>query len=400
MTSLARSLVTASGRNLPVLALGFRPFYLAAAGFAVLAVPAWLLIYTGKLSAMPGFNGLGWHIHEMLFGFAPAVIAGFLLTAVRNWTGRPTPTGPSLGALVLLWAAGRVLVVTGPVAAAAVVDTAFLPALGLAVALPVWRSRNTRNFKVIGIIAVLAVLNATFHLAYLELIPAAWLPVAYRTALDTIALLITVMAGRVVPAFTANAISGVNPRRITVVEVLAVGTVVAIAVLDVTSYWWQPPSAIRVSLLVTAAVAHTVRLACWSPLRTWRNPLLLMLPLAYAWLPVHFALRALAALGLSPPAPATHALTIGAMAGLMVAMMMRSARGHTGRDLRAGPAEISVFALLQLAALVRVPTAAFAPAWTPHAALGSGLLWTIGFAVMFIAYWPALTRPRVDGRPG
>ena len=180
----------------------------------------------------------------------------------------------------------------------------------------------------------------------------------------------------------------------------AIGSLVAIVVLDLVSAWWQAPRAVWVSLSVVAAVAHTVRLAYWSPLTTWRNALLLMLPLAYAWLPVHFVLRTLAALGISSPAAATHALTIGAMAGMMVAMMTRSALGHTGRQLRAGQAEIVVFALLLLAALVRVTTAAFVPAWSLPGALYSGVLWTIGFALLCIAYWPVLTRPRVDGKPG
>ena len=386
--------------TLPVLALGFRPFYLFAAGFAVLAVPLWLAAYTGILPALPGLTGLAWHIHEMLFGFAPAVIAGFLLTAVRNWTGRATPTGAMLGMLVLLWAAGRVLVVTGPLALAAIVDSAFLPAVGIAIAVPIWRSRNTRNFKVLGIVAVLAVLNAAFHAAYLGLVPAHWLAAAYTTALDVVALLIAIMAGRVVPAFTANAIAGANPRRFVALETIAIGALVGIAFVDLAGGRWQPPYEAWISLLAVAAIAHAIRLAFWSPLRTRSNALLLMLPVAYAWLPVHLALRALAEAGLIVPAAATHALTIGAMAGLMVAMMMRSALGHTGRALRAGPAEVGVFVLLQLAALVRVSSAAIMSAWTVHAALCSGLLWTLGFAVLFVAYWPVLTRARVDGKPG
>lgn len=400
MTRIDRLLTGASGHHLPVLALGFRPFYLAAAGFGALAVPLWLLLFLGKITAMPGFNGVVWHIHEMLFGFAAAVIAGFLLTAVRNWTGQPTPTGTMLGALVLLWTAARVLFLTGPVALAAAVDVAFLPALGLAVFVPIWRSRNARNYKVLLIIALLAALNLTFHLAHLGLIPAAWLSVAHRTALDVIALLITVMAGRVIPAFTANAVPASNPRRVGAVEAVAMGTIVAIAILDVASPWWQPPGAAWVALLGLAAVAQAVRLAYWSPFSTRRNALLVMLPLAYAWLPVHFVLRALAGAGLIAPAAATHALTMGAMAGLMVAMMMRSALGHTGRALRAGPVEVAVFGLILLAALLRVSGAVFVPAWHLNTVLGSGLFWSIGFSVLFTAYWPVLTRPRVDGRPG
>ena len=392
--------MASNDRNLPVLALGFRPFYLAAAVFGTLAVPVWLLMYAGIGPAMPGIDGIGWHIHEMLFGFAPAVIAGFLLTAVRNWTGQPTATGGTLGALVLLWAAGRVTFVSGPAVLASIVDIAFLPALGVAIFVPIWRSRNARNYKILGIVAVLAMLNTAFHFAYLDLIPATWLPAAYRTGLDVIALLIAIIAGRVVPAFTANAIPGSNPRRIGLVEAISIGAIVAVAVLDLASTVWQPPRLAWIVLLAAAAAAHAVRLAYWSPLGTRRNGLLLMLPLAYAWLPVYFSLRALAAYGLVVPAAATHALTIGAMAGMMVAMMMRSALGHTGRALNAGRAELAVFGLLQLAAVVRVATAAIAPSWSLHATICAGVLWTLGFAVLLAAYWPVLTRPRVDGRPG
>jgi uncharacterized protein involved in response to NO len=397
---MAVSPATADRRDLPVLALGFRPFYLVAAGFGMLAVPAWLLMYAGIIPKMPGPSGVVWHIHEMLFGFAPAVMAGFLLTAVRNWTGEPTPTGTTLGSLVVLWIAARVLFLTGPAPFAALVDLVFLPALGLAIFLPIRRSRNTRNYKVFGIIVTLALLNAAFHLAYLNYVPAMWLPAAYKTALDVFALLITVMAGRVIPAFTANANPGVKPRRSVAVEAGAVGSIIAIAALDLAGSWWQAPKAVWLALLVAAAIVHAARLACWAPLSTRRNLLLLMLPLAYAWLPVYFSLRALAVLGLTPPAAATHSLTIGAMAGLMVAMMMRSALGHTGRALRAGQAEVAAFGFLLLAAIVRVVVAAIVPEWSFHGALASGALWTAGFAVLFFAYWPVLTRPRVDGRPG
>ncbi len=384
----------------PVLALGFRPFYLVAAGFGAISVPVWLLMYTGILPPLPGLNGITWHIHEMLFGFSTAVIAGFLLTAVRNWTGQPTPTGRTLAVLVLLWAAGRVLILSGPAPLAAVIDGAFLPALGLAIFGPIWRSRNARNYKVLGIIAMLAILNAVFHLAYLGQIPAQWLTAAYVVSLDVIVILIAVMAGRVIPAFTANAIPDARPRRLLPVEIVTFAALIGIAAFDVAASHWQLPDGALVSLLAVAAAANTIRLGFWSPLRTRANPLLFMLPLAYAWLPVHLVLRVLAEVGLVAPAAATHALTIGAMASLMVAMMMRSALGHTGRMLRANSAEVTVFAAIQLAAAVRVLAVILAPGWNTHAALLSGLLWTFGFAVLFVAYWPVLTRPRIDGKPG
>jgi uncharacterized protein involved in response to NO len=387
-------------RALAVLALGFRPFYLAAAGFAALAVPVWLLSYTGKLHVSNGLSGFAWHIHEMLFGFAPAVFAGFLLTAVRNWTGQATATVLPLAMLVLLWAAGRILLVTGPYTVAAAVDVMFLPVLGFAIALPILKSNNSRNVKLLGILGALTFLNACFHLAYLGHLSGQWLPASYTTALDVVAVLIAVMAGRVIPAFTASAVPDANPQRHQGLEVIALGTLIALAIVDLVAPWWTVSGSALVVLLASACIAHAFRLAFWVPLRTRGDALLLMLPLAYAWLPVYLGLRAAASVGIGPPAAATHALTIGAMGGLMVAMMMRSALGHTGRALRAGKSEITIFLLILFAALTRVSITVLIPAWQVHAAVVSGILWALGFGMLFIVYWPRLTRPRVDGKPG
>ena len=152
---------------MPLLALGFRPLYLVAAIFAIAAVPLWVLSFLGETQTGNYLRGLTWHSHEMIFGFAPAVIAGFLLTAVRNWTGRPTPTGAPLAALVMLWLFARILMQTGPAAIAAFVDILFLPALGIAVAIPILRSRNARNYKVLAVLAVLTLANIGYHLASL-----------------------------------------------------------------------------------------------------------------------------------------------------------------------------------------------------------------------------------------
>lgn len=381
-----------------ILALGFRPFYLLAMGFALLALPAWLLLYAGMTPLQPAVPGVLWHIHEMLFGFATAVIAGFLLTAVRNWTGQPTTVGAGLALLALLWVGGRVLMITGPVEIAALVDGAFLPALGIAIAVPIWRSRNVRNYKVFGIIVLLSALNAAFHLAYIQVVPGHWLPAIYKAGLDVVALLIAVIAGRVIPVFTANAISEAHPRRFPALEAAAIGALLGIIFVDLAAPWWRPPPALWLGLLALAAAAHGVRLAFWSPLLARRNALLLMLPVAYAWLPIHFGLRALGEAALITPVAATHALTVGAMVGMMVAMMMRSALGHTGRVLKAGVAEVAAFVLIQLSAVVRVAGAGLE--WGRANNTIAGILFTVGFLILLGAYAPKLVRPRIDGRPG
>ena len=384
----------------PILALGFRPFYLLAALFSAAALPLWIAAYADVVRLDGYLSGAAWHSHEMLFGFAAAVIAGFLLTAVRNWTGLPTLNGSMLAALAAMWVLARVLALTGPGPIAAAVDAAFLPALGIAIALPIWQSRNTRNVKILGVIASLAVLNVVHHLAYLEKLPADWISITTRLALDVIILLIAIVGGRVIPAFTANAVPGVKPRHNALVELVSFGTLLIILAADGAGPWYSLPPTIWTALLATAALAQGIRLALWQPVSTRGNALLAMLPIAYGWIPLALALRALSHAAMIPAATATHALTIGAMGSLMLAMMMRSALGHTGRPLVAGPGECIAFGLAQLAAAVRVLGIALPE--LPHrgTVTVSGILWSMAFAVFLFRYWPILTRPRIDGRPG
>ena len=386
--------------KLPLLALGFRPFYLFAAVFAIVAVTAWLLSYSGGV--LPGnyLQGMSWHSHEMIFGFAPAVIAGFLLTAVRNWTGQPTPTGAPLAGLVILWLLARVLMLTGPANVAALIDILFLPTLGVAVAIPILRSRNARNYKVLAVLTVLTLANAGYHLASLGLLPLEFARASVTAALDAMAILIAIVGGRVIPAFIGNAVEGASPRHVSGVELVSVGALVVILVAGVVKPWIAVPHIAWLFIFVVAAVGQGVRLLLWQPLRARGNPLLWMLPVAYAWLPISLALRALELQSIVPSGAAIHAFTIGAITSLMMAMMMRSALGHSGRPLVAGPAEVGAFVLLQLSAIVRVLATSIAPGAYREAMIVSGILWTLAFVVFLWRYWPVLTRPRIDGRPG
>jgi len=385
---------------MPLLALGFRPFYLVAAIFALAAVPLWVLSFLGKTQTGNLLHGLTWHSHEMIFGFAPAVIAGFLLTAVRNWTGQPTPTGAPLAGLVALWLVARVLMLTGPANIAAVIDVLFLPTLSLAVAIPIWRSRNTRNYKILAVLAVLTLTNVIYHLSILNLLPIGFARISMTAALDLIAILIAIVGGRVVPAFIGNAVKDSSPRHVFSVEFTSVGSLVVILVIGVLAPWMPVASSVWFTLFVIAALGQGVRLLLWQPFQARGNPLLWMLPVAYAWLPVSLLLRALELQSIVPSGAATHAFTVGAIASLMVAMMMRSALGHSGRALVAGPVEISAFVLLQLSAAVRVLAASIVPGVYGEAMIVAGLLWTLAFATFLFRFWPILTRPRVDGRPG
>jgi uncharacterized protein involved in response to NO len=384
----------------PLFVLGFRPFYLLAAIFAVVALPFWLGIVFGAIPAGGYLGGLAWHSHEMVFGFATAVIAGFLLTAVRNWTGLPTPGGSALAALALLWVAGRVLVLVGPPLPAAVVDLAFLPVLALVIAIPVARSGNRRNIKVVAVLGGLMIANGSFHLAQLGVLPVGFSRLSIIAALDVIVILIAIVAGRVIPAFIGNAVAAAQPQSNVAIDVTAILSLLLILVVGPMRFWFAIPTSIWIGLLLVAAGAHTVRLLLWDPFMTRHNALLWMLPVAYAWIPITLLLRAVVELPMGVPASApVHALTVGAITSLMVAMMTRSALGHTGRALKAGPAEVSAFLLLQIAAIVRIVPGIVWPQYYPEFLAGSAVLWTLAFAIFLMRYWSILTRVRIDQVP-
>ena len=310
-----------------------------------------------------------------------------------------------LAGLFALWLMGRILNLTGPWPIAAWVDSSFLPALALTLAVPLIRAGNHRNLFVVPLLLALGAANLLHHSVYLGWLGWLQMPslppsVAINTAVGLIALLMTIIGGRVIPAFSANAIQGLQAQRWLSIEVLAFGSMVAIILHDLTPWFWGLPPRLFAGLLLLAALAQIIRLCGWQPWRTRANGLLLMLPVAYAWLPAYLLLRA--ALGDSPtviPPVALHALVLGGMTGLMVAMMTRSALGHTGRPLVAGTAELLIFWGIQLGALVRVLSPTLAGPYTVWIAV-AGLAVTLAFAIMAVRYWPILTRPRVDGRPG
>jgi uncharacterized protein involved in response to NO len=375
-------------------ALGFRPFYLLAAALAVLSVPLWALQFGGWLGT-PVLRGPVWHAHEMLFGFTLAVVVGFLFTAGRNWSGQATPTGRPLMALAALWLAGRVLVLTPWAWAAMVVNVAFplLAALGL------WRALhagdNRRNDFFVGLLVALAAACAVLHLTQMGLLvlPARLgLPVA----LDLMMFIVAVMAGRVVPMFTNNGIAGLQASRHPQIERVALGSVLALLACDLLG----APGPLTAAVLALALGAHGARWWRWQPWRTGANPLVWVLHLAYAWLPVHLALRLAAEFGWMPPGLATHALTVGLIGCMTLGMMTRTAMGHTGRPLRAGRIEVAAYACVAAAAVVRVGVPLLWPAALTQAALASALLWSLAYGLYLWRYGPWLCRARADGQPG
>lgn len=384
----------ASARGFALFQLGFRPFYLLAGIFSAASVLLWVAQYSGWL---PGayLKGSVWHGHELLFGYTMAVMAGFLLTAVRAWTGRPTPSGAPLMALAALWVLGRVLVLTPLDAAAAAVNAAFPVALAVAIGIPLVRARNVRNYFFIGLLVLIGALSLVLHLTLqgtVELPPRLGLTLG----LDVVMFIMTVMGGRVIPMFTNNGVAGAGATRHPVVEKLALGSVLLLFAADLLQL--QPAAVAAIALV--AGIAHGVRLYLWRPWRTFATPLVWILHAAYAWIVVHLALRALAGIGWIAGPFAIHALTVGAIGGLTLGMMSRTSRGHTARPLIADGYELTCFLLIQLAAGVRVFGGLVHPGLYGTSVQLSGLLWAAAFALFTVRYWPVLIRPRLDGKPG
>lgn len=378
----------------PLLALGFRPFYLLAAAFAAVSVPLWLIRYFGMGASLTHVD-LNWHMHEMIFGFIIAVVIGFLYTAARNWTGLPTPHGKQLAALAGVWVAGRAAMLFAPVPYAALVDIAFLPL----VAWPLYRvfklSGNKRNMFLIGLLSLLTVANAAYHGAVLGWLPISSIKPLYA-ALMVIVVIESVIAGRVLPLFTANGVPGVKPVTNMKRDKISLALTAVAAVAWVCSF----PAPLAAALAFAAAFAQMTRLLGWKPHRTLGNPLLWVLHLAYAWIPIGFLFLGLAALGLVPSSAGIHLLAIGSMAGLIIGMMTRTALGHTGRMLRAGKAETIMYASLQIGVVSRLVAALSAGEVRNLALLATGLAWTLSFVLYVAVYAPYLVRARVDGKEG
>jgi uncharacterized protein involved in response to NO len=375
-----------------LLALGFRPFYLLAAAFAAISVPAWIASYYGV--AGPFEVGLAWHVHEMLFGFVVAVIIGFLYTAARNWTGLWTPRGAQLGLIAGLWVAGRVAMFAAPPLAAALVDFAFLPVAAWPLYRVFKRSNNKRNMFLIGLLGLLALANACFHAILLGWIDVAFTRPAYA-AMIVVVVIEAAIGGRVIPMFTTNATkvkTVTNPRidKTSLVCTAAAGA----------AWVFGLPGVVIAVLALAAAVSQGLRLAGWKPFASVRHPLLWILHASYAWIPVGFVLLALAQFGAVPESAAVHVLALGALAGLILGMITRTALGHTGRMLTAGRSEAAMYGLIQLGVLLRLIAALGAGGARNVALIGAAACWSAAFVLYLIVYGPRLAQPRIDGREG
>jgi len=384
---------------MPVLfALGFRPFFLFSGLFAVLSIALWVPTFIGWLPLNSYYGQIGWHSHEMIFGYAAAVIAGFLLTAVRNWTEMATPQGWALGALALIWCLGRVLPFFPsalPAELIALVDLSFLPALAIGIGVPLVRHGETRNLLFLPLIALFWGANLLVHLALLGFVP----HLAHQAAvlgLDLVVLLIVIMGGRVIPFFTERALEGALIKRWRAIEWLAI---ISVIVFTITEFFFIDPRVAGVFAGV-AAIANGIRLGGWYTQRFWRVPLLWVLHLGYSWIVVGFLLKTGSALGVISPQFTFHAFSVGGIGVLTVGMMARVSLGHTARPLKVGPGMVFAFAAVNLAAAARGLLPILFPQWFLQLVILSGVLWLAAFAIFVVVYTPILMLPRLDGRSG
>ena len=381
-----------------VLNLGFRPFFLLSGLLAVILMALWIPAFTGGRALSSYYGQIGWHSHEMIFGYAAGVIAGFLLTAVRNWTGLPTATGGSLAALVTLWLIARVLPffsATMPGWLISAVDVAFLPALTASIAVPLVRHAEKRNLLFLPLMLGLFVANLLVHLELLGLVPGVARHGIFL-GLYLIILLIVIMGGRVIPFFTERALPSVVIKRRPVLEWLAPWSVIAFMIAEILF----PNSKVAGALAGLACIINGIRVVSWYSHRYWQVPLLWVLHLGYGWIVVGFLLKAAASLELIAAQFTIHAFTVGGIGVLTLGMMARVSLGHTARPLKVEASMIIAFALINLAAVLRGLLPAIFPLWFSQLVILSGILWIAAFLMFVIVYAPILTQPRIDGQPG
>lgn len=405
-TRMAGGALAGAHRSFALFEYGFRPFFLLAGAYGAAGLLAWIGLFSGAFALPLAWPEMLWHGHEMVFGFAAAGMGGFMLTAVPNWTGAAPLRGSRLAVLTLLWLAGRVAMwgcaaLPGPLVA--LLDLAFLPALAVSVGgslvaqIPV---SGYRNAVFLVLLTLLWLGDLLTQLDALGAWPGAALP-GLHLGIDVLLLAITMVGGRIIPTFTANALrlaggGSALPRSYRPLDAASIIGMVAYLLAD-TLIGGGP---VLGAIALFAVVANGARLALWQPLATWRNPLLWVLHLGYGWLVLGLALSGVANLAPAalPPTTALHALTAGAIGTMLLAVMSRAALGHTGRPLAAPPAVVSAYAAISIAAALRVIaplTAASLPLL-----IAAGLIWALGMALFTAAFAPILLRPRADGKPG
>ncbi len=379
--------------NVALFQKGFRPFFLAAAAFATIWVPVWSARFSSGWAA--AWSGPNWHAHEMIFGFFVAVIVGFLLTSVENWTQEKTVTPKQLAFLVVLWMAGRVVMIAGEATQlGALVDLALIPFVTFFVARPIIKTKNRRNYVIPFILTALFLLNLISHLA-----PMLGHPELARNALLTgiyvVVGLVLMIGGRVIPFFTANATGKLTSSNPKLERALMIGALGLVLVQGFSIPW------ISGAWMIVLGLATLVRMKNWQTPVAMRIPILAILHVGHIWLGLGLITR-----GLSDFVPAItpnlglHILTIGGLSTICLGMMARVSLGHTGRKITATPSVVTAFVLLNLAVVVRGILPIFAPAHYVSLVIAGSAIWATSFAIYLFKYTPVLILSRADGRPG
>ncbi len=387
---------------------GFRPFFLGAGVQAALAMLAWMAWITvgqqGTVAVPLSIAGPvhQWHAHEMIFGYGLAVVAGFFLTAVPSWTGRQPVRGAPLAVLFGLWLLSRITSWTSawiPAVGVALPELAFLGLLSVLVAQALLAGWSKRNFVFLPALVVLFLGAGLHHLEAMDVIDGAS-EIGHLLAFDVLLVLLTVVGGRIVPAFTTNALrrEGVEPlpRPADKRDIAAILAIVVLLVADLVA----PGSAATGWVAIAAGIAGAVRMAGWRTHRVLSSPILWILHLGYAWLVFGLLLKGWSLItGGMPEIPALHALTVGALGSLTLGVMTRAGLGHTGRELKVSSAVAVAYVLVSLAAAGRIVWPLFNLPYHDAAMVASGLSWSAAFLIFTVAYWPVLTRPRVSAAP-
>ncbi|TKW77874.1 MAG: NnrS family protein [Bradyrhizobium icense] len=376
-------------RGPALFANGFRPFFLLGAIQAGLSILVWLPLFYGELKLLSAFAPRDWHVHEMLFGYLPAVITGFLFTAIPNWTGRLPIRGVPLATLVAIWIAGRMAVTFSAVTGwwlAMLIDASFLLLVTAAAAREIAAGRNWRNLKVVALVALLLSGNVAFHLE-------AHFPgsadLAIRIGIAAVVMLLALIGGRIIPSFTRNWMVRENPGRLPVPFGRFDMMVVALGALALAGWIVAPDNRMAGTALAIAGLLHLVRLARWAGDRTLRERLLTILHVGYFFVALGFLLNAAAAFGLVQPSAGIHAWMAGGAGIMTLAVMTRATLGHTGQALTASAATQAIYGAIIVAAVARICAVIHSAQseWLLHVA---ALAWVAAFLGFALAYGPLL----------
>ncbi|NEW93210.1 NnrS family protein [Rhodopseudomonas sp. BR0M22] len=372
-----------------VLSAGFRPFFLLGAIFAAVAVLLWLPVYHGELTLQTAFAPRDWHVHEMLYGYLPAVITGFLLTAIPNWTGRLPLQGAPLATLALVWLAGRLAVTfsadTGWLAAL-LIDASFLVLVALAALREIIAGRNWRNLNVVALLTLLLAGNVAFHL---EAHVGGAADYSIRIGIAVVILLISLIGGRVTPSFTRNWLVREQPGRLPQPFNKVDMAIVAFSALTLVLWVVLPVSRISGAALLLAGVLHLVRLARWAGDRTVKEKLLLVLHVGYFFVPLGFLLTSAAAFELIPASAGIHAWMVGGAGVMTLAVMTRASLGHTGQPLTASLSTQGIYLAALFAVAARI-AASLLPDWSDPLLHLAALGWATAFLGFALGYGPTL----------